>query len=65
MDDRMAGSTKNIVNLPIPRSNVVARATEIKWQGRYRTGFARMLDLSDIFSDFTLWKAQVNGSCHI
>ena len=25
---------------------------------------ARMLDLSAIFSDFTLWKAWVNGSCH-
>lgn len=29
-----------------------------------RDTLARMLDLSAIISDFTLWKARVNGSCH-
>lgn len=57
---------KNLVNLPVPRRNIVARATEMicmTWE--IRDILARMSDLRAGFSDFTLWKAQLNASCHI
>lgn len=33
----MTSSVKNVVNLPIPRRNIVAKATETRGHGRYRT----------------------------